>query len=252
MIGHALEQSRHVVFGSKLARDLENARQPVLGDSVAREHRRRAAVGARRIRGRAERRQHRRRHDGRRVRLAQRAPARVVPEHLAKVPRQLRGGLLEHRERRLGVAHRSGHAPLHRGQARACVERLPRPLATPSFAREVDRGIERAPGRVLVPREVCDRSADQLCKRSMLPEPRVAQGRAHAPQILRQGVRARAGFPRPREQALEARFCGVVCAPLPLPREGGLLVQCCAARRVARPGRVFRLQAEELRAGGVR
>ncbi len=137
VVGHALQQARHVVLARELPGDLEDAREAILGRPAE-------GRGPRPLAGAATRPSRRDgAADGRRVRLPERPAARVVPEHLAQVAGELRRRLLEHREGGLGVAPRGGEAALRGGQPRPCVERLPRPFAAPALERERDRGVER-------------------------------------------------------------------------------------------------------------
>ena len=172
------------------------------------------APSARRIDGR-------RRHRGG-VRLAQGAAARVVPEDLAQVARELGRRLLEHRQRGVGVPPRRGDAPLRRREPRARIERLPRPLAPrPSLCALCDRRVERAPARPPRPRRasaIAPRT--MLRERRVLPEPRVAQADL-PPRRARARAEAScasvARLARAAEQPLEARLRRVGRAALRFP-----------------------------------
>ena len=158
------------------------------------------------------------------MRLAERAPARIVPEHLAQIARELRGRLLEHRERGLGVAPRGGQSPLRRGESRARVERVPGPLALSRLQGELDGFVERAPRRFFVPCRQGDRPSHELRERVVLAEARLADAVRMAPRRT-SSVRASApGIARSREQTLEARLRRVARPALRLPGERRLLV----------------------------
>ena len=254
VVGHALEQAREVVLARELARDLEDAREAVLGEARARED----ATSCRAT----ERRTSRRRGaaasptgtdahgDRRRVRLPERAAARVVPEDLAQIARELRRRLLEHRERGLGVAPRRRDAALRRREPRPRVERPPRPLAAARLARELERLVERrAARRPRRRRASAIGPAHELRERLVLAEARLAEPVADARRAPARAPRASAPrLARAREQPLEPRLGRVGGAPLRLPRRRRLLVERAPRADVARARRVLGLEPEELRA----
>ena len=252
VIGDAREQARDVVLGGELAGDLEDPGEAVLGEARPREERGVAALapGARtrsRARARAEAVDRRRRGDRRRVRLAQAAAPRVVPEDLAQVARQLGGRFLQRREGRLGVAPRRRRAALRGREAGARVERLPRPLLAALLAGAVHGEVEGAARRLLVARAHRDGPAEQLGQRPVLAEPRLAQTRADGLELAPERRRVLRDVARAHEQPLEARLGGVVRAALRFPRQRRLLVEAGRARRLAGAGRELRLEAEQLR-----
>jgi hypothetical protein len=125
----------------------------------------------------------------REVRLPQRAPARVVPEHLAEVARQLRGGLLEHRERVVDVAVSERAVPLRAREPCARVESAPRPLAASGLLRVGERLVERRPRAAFVSGKEGDGPLDEARERLMLEKPLVADLRAQIGELAREPVR---------------------------------------------------------------
>ena len=269
VIGDALEEPVEVVLAREVARDLEDAREAVLGGQ-RRAHARdarddravvmvgdccsvsmpceRAVAGPCDDQGDDDERRHRRR-----VRLPQRPAARIVPEHLAQVARELRrrSPRASRARRRCRVA-RAPRA-LRAREARARVERAPCPLALTeraSRARSASSSASRAD--VSSPRasasEPLTMHASGSCSRSP-PSPSFARSASSSRES--DGDVDVAGAPRraePREDALEPRLGGVERARDGLVRLGAQLVEARAALDVAHARRELGLEAEELRA----